>query len=238
MKAKLFAMLKERIAAGGLSAEVGGAQVAEVYQIEKAKKGRDLSAEDAERIAADVGLGRKSMLFRLGNHPLERAGVIDQLGESLKRAEGRHGGRIVPFNIALCRCIAAVAIDELALEMCFTCKGAGQVRDHDHQKLEGKQPMKPCPTCAGAKRWRYGEDERVKNMAKAWTSQAGMRFESEAECLDAQRAVAEQLRSDRLQALINSIEYARQRLLAAERVAVLETAGMCERWAPGDEENA
>lgn len=227
MRAKTFALVKESMARGGEAGAVGGAQVAEVFQIPTAahtrvvgmhkvrvEGGRNLDADGAHRIVAQVSLGKHSVLFRLGHDPKERAGVIDELSIMLKRS--RNKGRTVPFSMKVCRLIAAAACDELALDMCPTCWGAGEVRMKGAE-IEGRQPMTVCPTCSGAKRRRYTEDERIARLAKAWGG-------------DAKRNAKELRAHKRLHEIIAAIDSAKGMLIESERVAVEEVARMSERW--------
>lgn len=217
---KAFARTKEEIATTGLCDAVGGAQVAEVYQI---ARGRNLDAAEAHRIVAQVSLGKHSILFRLGNDARERKGALDELTAMLRGAKTKRGEMRFPFNMRISRCIAGVALNELAIDMCFDCKGAGVVPDHDIAGLEGRQPMKVCPACMGAKRRRYGEDERVLSLAKEWCAQHGGAPEDAT-------VIAETFRSERrMEEMVSAINYAKGELITCERVATEETAKMLER---------
>lgn len=236
MRAKTFAVVKESIATGGHCDAVGSAQVpanyssdcVEASNVVPIRRDRDMSAREAHRIVARVSLGKHSMLFRLGNDAAERAHAIDELSVMLKKADG---AKKVPFDMRFCRCIAATALDELAIDMCFECKGAGVVRDHDHGTLEGKQPMKPCPSCGGARRRRYNEDERIGKLAVEFRIQMRLDCESQIEEKRADTEIAKQLRGHKwAHRMIESIEMAKGILLESERIATEETANMLERW--------
>jgi hypothetical protein len=241
MNRKAFLRTRDQLATTGMPCAVGSAQVAAVYLLPDLSKehqairerfngpgGRNLDANDAHRIVAQVSLGKHSMLFRLGNDPKERAPAIGELTFILQRARRKVGGRLVPFPQNVCECVATVALDELTIDMCPTCSGAGVVRDHSLEDLSGPQPMRQCPSCAGSLRRRYTDDERIMALAKAWIAAFS------AKPLDdpgAPSIVANSLRKHpHLQKLLYAIEYAKHELLAAERVAVEETARMVGRW--------
>lgn len=215
MRAKVFAVVKEGIAAGRKNSleAAGAAMCAEVYQIPRTPKtpeARNLTAEEAHRIVAMVSLGKKSILYRLGNMAQERRGAIDELSSMLLRR--KPNGR--PFAKALVRAIAGTALHELAFDVCASCKGSGVIRDHDLQALEGRQPMKVCPTCMGAKRFRFNEDQRTKRLAEEWRP-------------DDAKAAAKELRaSARLGAILAAVDTGRATLLEAERIAVEESGYM------------
>jgi hypothetical protein len=236
MRAKTFAMVKETIATGGMADAVGSAQIPANYSsdcvepsnVVQMKRERDVSASDAHRIVARVSLGKHSVLFRLGNDAAERAHAIDELSRILKKSDGP---KKVPFNMQICRCIAGAALDELAFDTCAECTGRGVVRDHDNETLEGKQPMKTCPACGGARRWRHNEDGHISSLAKAWRIQVGVRCETQIEERRADAEIATQLRANKsMHRMVECLEYAKSILLESERIAVEETATMVERW--------
>lgn len=246
MRAKTFAMVKEGLAVGRHAAEVGGAQVAEVYQIDHYRGGRGLTGEEAHHLAAQVRMGKCTLAFRIGNDPKERANAIEDLFSTVKGATMRGGSQRFRFNQDWARCVAAVAMDELTIGMCITCRGAGQVRNHDQQKLEGKQPMKVCPSCSGERKRRYSEDERVKSLARSYVLQQRLyTSEEEREALHhafiAERTmpsrlvgilaqIANDLRADRkLDDFNRAIDFAKGEVLASERLAVESVAVMLER---------
>jgi hypothetical protein len=87
----------------------------------------------------------------------------------------------------------------------------------------GRQPMTICHTCSGSRKRKYDTDERVLALAKAWAGIMGVD--------DSGGSIAQEMRADkRLQAHLEAIEWARGKLLEAERMAVEGTAEMLERW--------
>lgn len=229
MSAKPFSFIKESLAADkpATAQAAGAAMCAEIYEFPKKQGGRDLTANEAHRIVALVSLGKKTILFRHGNRAEERLGAIDELSVILKNAKHRNGRRKVPFDVVTCRCIAGVALAELAIDMCPACMGAGQVRMTN--QTEGRQPMMACPTCSGKLKRVYKEDERVDSLAAEWLLQHPQ--EPEEKQTEIRRAIAKDLRAHpKLSDLTDAIDYAKKRLIEAERVATEETARMLERW--------
>jgi hypothetical protein len=244
MSRKAFAITKEELAAGRLADAVGSAQNAKVFQTpregfvvihgkrHRITGGRNLDADEAHRIVALVALGKKSIVFRSqrnrrpidGAQASERAEAIQDLAHMLKRSRTSDTST---FAMNICRCIASVAMDELAIDMCEACAGAGEMPDHNLQQLEGRQPMKVCPTCMGSRRRRYNDDQRITSLAKAWISHYP------AQPLDdpaAVSVVAASLRKHKqCQRMLAAIVFAKGILLEAERVATEETARMVER---------
>jgi hypothetical protein len=242
-----YGRMKEEIAADrpAVAAAGGAAMCAEVLQfpvkgvVEVGGKqyeisgGRNLEANEAHRIVAMVSLGKKSILFRLGNHPLERVGIVDELGAIIKSTKNKQGNLRFRFDFRVCNCIAATAIDELAKDQCFTCNGAGVERDHDVQALEGPQPMRVCSACMGAKRRRYSEDERVLNLAKEWIlafQESTWHKADRAGREDMIATIANGIRRHRkLHEMMSATDFAKGKLIECERVAAQETGAMLER---------
>lgn len=219
---RAFAKTGEDLACGRLSDAAAGAMVAEVYQFH-----RRLDANDAHRRAAMVSLGKHSKLFRHGNDAKERAHAVEELTIMLLRSKTHTGRRLIAFPANICKCIAETAIDELAIDICPTCSGAGEIPDHS-LKLEGRQPMTPCTTCHGSLRRSYSDDERIKKLACAWI---GVFPEQPLADPAAVSVVAASLRKHpRLGPMLDAVTYAKRELLAAERIAIEETARMVERW--------
>lgn len=230
MRRKTFALVKEAVATGSHADALGGAQVAKVYQIpERPHKvrhgrstvavsgGRNLTANEAHRIVALVSLGKRSVLFRIGNDVRERGGAIHELATFLRDRKDK-----TPFPENVRRCIAAAALDELAHDKCPVCKGRGvipMVAD-----AEGRQPMAQCPSCAGSLKRRYSDDERILKLAREWANV------NPKEPGDVTVIAGELRKHPRLHALLASIGTARAILIEAERVAIEETARMAERW--------
>lgn len=65
--------------------------------------------------------------------------------------------------------VAAWAIREWAVDICPTCAGAREVRDHDQHDQVGTQPMKRCPSCLGTSKRRYSDEERTAAMGSAFS---------------------------------------------------------------------
>lgn len=233
MKARMFSGVKEQLAASRPAAAdaAGGAQCAEVLQMPRKLGGQDLSAGEAHRVAAQISLGKKCILYRHGNDIGERAGAIDELSTMLKRDRMRGGNSKVPFDMRVCNCIAAAALDELAFDRCAVCLGRGQVPDHGVEALEGRQPMKQCERCKGAKRLRWDEDQRIATLARAWVAA----FHTTEDPAAAVAIISRTLRMDRrLRAFLSAIDFGKNLLLSAERVAVEQAGVMLEFWGVED----
>lgn len=56
--------------------------------------------------------------------------------------------------------VARWAVQEWVINFCPSCSGKGEIPDHSIEGLEGRQPMKPCQTCAGTGLRRYDDNER------------------------------------------------------------------------------
>jgi hypothetical protein len=56
--------------------------------------------------------------------------------------------------------ICDAAVKEALFNVCAPCSGKGEIPDHDQPELEGRQPMKSCPTCVGSRKRRYTREER------------------------------------------------------------------------------
>lgn len=231
MNPKAFALTKESLAADRPEAAqaAGAAMCAEVLQFPATKNpdtnGRNLEAVEAHRIVAQVRLGKHSILYRLGNDASERAEAVDELATILKRAKDKKGQSRFGFDVRICNCIAATAIDELAFDNCKPCMGSGVVRDHDLPALEGRQPMRVCGACQGQKRHRFTEDQRITKLAEEWVRAFG--FGQEVADL---HIIAKGIRRHkRLRDILGAVDYAKGELLTCERVAVEETGLMLER---------
>lgn len=227
---KFFGFIKESIAANRIATAqaTGAAMCPEVYQLPRAEGGQDLSPNEAHRAVMLVSLGKKSILFRHGNDAGERTGAIEELAAMLKKARDRRGLARVPFAQQICACIAGAALYELAVDKCFACNAAGEVPDHDVKQLEGRQPMRVCPSCMGARRRRHTEDERIQCLAKEWVQAFPAQRVDDPEAVT---IVAKSLRNHaRLRELLLGIDYAKGILLEAERVATENTARMVEKW--------
>lgn len=242
-----YGRMKEEIAANrpAVALAGGAAMSAEVLQFPKkgtvdinghryeTRDGRNLDANEAHRIVAQVSLGKKSILFRLGNHPGERDGILEELGIMLRRAKDKKGDSRWGLDTATCRIVAASAIYELTVDQCFKCQGAGEVRAHENEDLEGKQPMMVCPTCHGARRWRYTEDQRIAKLAEEWILLVDRKTWDDAaigQRKDMISTVGASLRKNKkIGDMLSAIDWGKGKLIECERVAAQETGAMLER---------
>ena len=234
MNPKAFAITKEGMAANhpNVAQAAGAAQCAEILQMPRAKGGQDLEAEAAAKVVGQISLGKKTLMTRHSNVLSERAGAIDELCVMLELAVYRDGERRVPFEVEICRCIAATALDELTFDGCSLCFGRGQVRDHNLDKLEGPQPMMECPRCKGKRRLRFNEDQRVENLAREWVAAFPGQPLNDPEAV---RLVGNALRKDeRFRKISSAVDYAKGVILESERIAVEQAGLMLERWGVED----
>lgn len=218
------ASIKELLAASKLGEAAGAAMCPEMLQVPKKAGGQEMAAEEAERTAALVSLGRKAVIFHHGGSVHERAGAIDELLPMLERARNRHGRRIVHFAEVVTRCVAAVALEELRADKCTVCHGKGQIQVAN---VEGRQPTTMCPKCSGGLLRRFNEDERIGRLAREWLAMCP----ADPEDKTAVSEVAKELRKhSRLRELLFAIDYAKGKLLEAERVVTEQSEKMVERW--------
>lgn len=220
MRTRTFGAVKIGVALGHQAAAVGGAQVFEMQQ--ERLGGGEAAIAPAMRFIARISLGKRSIIFRIGNDAAERAHAIDELTSILAKLKNKRSAVTVPFNMEMIRCIAAAALDEMTIDMCETCKGATQVPMVS--EVEGVQPMTQCPTCSGSGRRRYAEDERILKIAKEFVAANRARGSDVT-------VVAKELRKhDRLRELLFSVDVAKGVIAESERMAVEETAKMLEKW--------
>lgn len=101
-------------------------------------------------------LGKNLISFKYAHRADAREPAVNGLADALDghrlRLNLRRGTRVR---------VAAWSIQEWVVDQCPTCTGRKQIPDHDIQGLEGRQPMKPCPTCSGTGRRRYEDAERA-----------------------------------------------------------------------------
>jgi hypothetical protein len=217
-----FAHTKEQIASDKIADAAAAAMEARIYELPRKQGGMDMRAEDAAHRAAMVSLGKRSILFRLGNRPDEMKGAIEELVEMLMLARDKVGRRRVDLDVRTCGLVAQVALLELAHDRCQECLGRGEVEDHSLKGLEGRQPMRVCGSCMGQKRRRYDEDERIIALGRCAAPN------------DSVKAAKLLRRDKRLTQIVRAVEFAKGELLAAERVAVEGAGLMIERWQSED----
>lgn len=219
--------IKELMAAGKISDAIAHAMCPEMLQTPKHLGGQNMEAREAERTAALVSLGRKSVIFRHANDLSERAGAIEELYPILYEAKDRRGRSIAPFSESWIRCIAGAALEELRDDKCIECHGAGQV-PMTNQAVEGRQPMMICGKCGGGLlRKNFSEDSRIARLTAEWLKL----YPPHPDDSEAPTAVAQMMRGHRrLNTLIFAIEFAKGKLLEAERIASEQAAKMLERW--------
>lgn len=209
-------MGKLAIAAGRVPCALGAAQIPEVQERETG----DVKA--ALRVVAQVSLGKRSILFRVGNLATERGEALDELALMMLTRPRRSGKffRHRPLCREALRCIAAVALDELTADLCNACGGRGEMQVVGD--AEGRQPMMPCYTCAGTGIHKPEEHERVVMLSREMVRQR---------CCTSEESVEHAIEQyGPVAFLMDEIDRARALILEAERVAVEETAKMLERW--------
>lgn len=221
LRARTFAVAKEGMATGALSDATSAAQCEELQHI------RTGDAAEAHRIVSMIALGKANNLFRNGNLAHERVNAIEYLWVMVKSERGRGGTPRWRFNENMARAASAAAIDELWICMCPQCHGAKMV-PMATEKVSGRQPMAVCPTCHGGGAREYARDERILALAKNLLRLHGYPGEvSDEDAADS----AGMLRTDpKLPQLLEAIDWARWTLIAAEKVAVLETVRMLEGY--------
>lgn len=208
---RAFGSIKEALAKDQLSDAVGAAQVAEAYAIPKDRGGRDLTEEEAKRIAALVFTGRNLLLLvasRGKDRNDEAIKVIDDLFRLIRRAKVKRRMRF-DFDKAMCRAVAELAVNEFINSQCGTCSGAGQVRLN--ADAQGRQAMISCHSCLGTGLVKHNASERSEKLAvllKATTD-----------------AIS---KTPRLDEIMACLDWSKGKLGEAIRLAVEETAYQLE----------
>lgn len=211
--------LREEVSLGYHAAAVGAAQIV----IEDPD---EVAVRRSHHRASLVKLGNETLAFRFGNEARERANAVDDVAYMLRRMKLR-GGRVrVRLDFKTIKMAAAIAVDELTVDMCFTCRGAGQVRAQDEER-EGRQPMMTCPSCQGERRWQYTPEQRQTALAREVAKSEGLdplNPEIIASALEVVKTYP------RLPQIYDAIELGKRVVLVAERTALMNVAAMVERW--------
>jgi hypothetical protein len=112
-------------------------------------------ATNAERESILCSLGVDLIRFKYSNVAAARLDAEDMLALALAWRPRLNLSRRERTRVA------RWAVQEWAIDLCPTCKGAKVVPDHDAKGLEGVQPMKPCCECGSTGKRRYSDAERV-----------------------------------------------------------------------------
>lgn len=102
-----------------------------------------------------TSLGRDLIAFKFAHRVDSRDQAIKNLADALGWASfklGLHGKNR--------KRIASWAVQEWVIDFCPSCSGKCEVPMHLEQSIEGRQPMKQCPTCRGTGKRRYSDEER------------------------------------------------------------------------------
>jgi rubrerythrin len=75
-----------------------------------------------------------------------------------------HQSAIVAPEYVAAVAAAGQAMYEHVWGVCPVCVGRGEVPDHEHTDLEGRQPMKVCPECGGSKKRNFNDEDRAKRV--------------------------------------------------------------------------
>ena len=100
-------------------------------------------------------LGKSFLALKTANRPDELKECITRLAKCLTWIKPKPSEQM---RLKLAR----QAIMESVVDMCPTCKGAGEIPAQDG--LDGAQRMKSCPECGGHGRRRYNNLERIEAM--------------------------------------------------------------------------
>lgn len=162
---RAFGSIKEALAKDQLSDAVGAAQVAQAYAIPKDRGGRDLTDEEAKRIAGLVSTGRNLLLLVAAqgkDREQEAIAVAEDLFRIIRRAKVKRKMRF-DFDKTMCKAVAKLAVNEFVNSQCGTCFGAGEVRLN--ADTEGRQAMISCHNCLGTGLVKHNNNERTEKLA-------------------------------------------------------------------------
>lgn len=124
-------------------------------------------AVDAMRTAVLSALGVDLIAFKFGARMASRLDAEDMLAAILAWPSWK-----LQVTTRQRTRIAKWAIHEWASDLCPPrpdgCGGAKEVPDHNHQQLEGTQPMRPCPVCHATGKRHYTDAERIEAMGEAF----------------------------------------------------------------------
>lgn len=152
---------------------VGASQITE-DQRERARaawEGRNAfqahRGKSADRGACYSALGVDVVRFKWANVPAAKSDAEGQLAAMLAWPR---------FNLRLsereCLKVARQALMEHTIDFCPRCRGAKEVPDHSVKDLEGRQPMKSCPSspegCGGTGKRHYPDAERIASLGAAF----------------------------------------------------------------------
>lgn len=208
---RAFGSIKEALAKDQLSDAVGAAQVAQAYAIPKDRGGRDLTDDEAKRIAGLVSTGRNLLLLVAAqgkDREHEALAVAEDLFRIIRRAKVKRKMRF-DFDKTMCKAVAKLAVNEFVNSQCGTCFGAGEVRLN--ADTQGRQAMISCHSCLGTGLVKHGNNERTDKLAVL---------------LNIPRDVVSQ--TPRLNEIMNCLDWSKGRLGEAIRLAVEETAYQLE----------
>lgn len=208
---RAFGSIKEALAKDQLSDAVGAAQVPETYSVPKDRGGRDLTDEEAKRIAGLVSTGRNLLLLvaAQGKDREREAGmVVEDLFRIIRKAKVKRKMRF-DFDKAMCKAVARLAVNEFVNSQCGTCFGAGEVRLN--ADTQGRQAMISCHSCLGTGLVKHGNTERAERLAVL----LGATTDSVS-------------KAPRLNEIMLCVDWSKGRLGEAIRMAVEETAYQLE----------
>ncbi len=118
------------------------------------------NAQRAVKQAALVALGMDTLALKHGLRPDIHRRAVERLATELFVTMGYI--EQVDERQSVADDLARAAIQEHVVDMCPSCKGAGEVPDFADR--EGLQPMKKCPACNGTGGRSYSDDERAESI--------------------------------------------------------------------------
>ena len=120
----------------------------------------------AERQAQLAGLGVHLIAFKFSHRVSSKADAEDRLCLVLGWETGGKSTWGICLSGSKRLVVAKQAVIEFAIDVCPTCKGAGEIPDG--KGVQGAQPMKLCPAvpygCGGTGKRRYNDQERLSAM--------------------------------------------------------------------------
>jgi hypothetical protein len=110
-------------------------------------------SREAQHQAFLCSLGVDLISFKFANRPSAKQDSEDKLAIALGWAQWK-----LKLSKRAAHEVSIWTVQEWAIDLCPTCKGAGHIPNQE--RVEGVQPMKPCPSCATTGKRRYSDSER------------------------------------------------------------------------------
>lgn len=113
------------------------------------------SVHRSRRSSALSSLGVSFIALKYSNRADELQPTIDKLAAFMTEVRPKP-------TLESSRRVARWVVMEAVIDLCPTCKGAGEIPAQDG--LDGAQRMKECPECGGHGKRRYSNHERIEGL--------------------------------------------------------------------------